>query len=277
MACHLNLEAHRTGLLVVKRGLVAHREVGEGHTLCESGSALCVQVEWRGVTGRGDRVALIFLVTIVGSIESVAIGRGALVEEAGVIVVEHQTAPIYHGEVLEALLQGRHEGLCVLREAVVVAPLHSTVVGVGTNHSYLHVALQREQVVLVLQQHHTLMGHLQGECAMLLTSDHIERNLVPLVRDILIHLSQTEAGREQTQHVLVDVALLDESATHGIGQGSKCLTTFEVGSAENGGGGCRSTVGMCLVATLYEEVVDGPTVAHDDALIAPVVAQNLGK
>ena len=79
MACHLNLEAYLAALLVVQRGLIAGREIGERHIRFEARSILSVQCQRSGVSSCGDRVALILLVVIVSSIQSVAVGRRALV------------------------------------------------------------------------------------------------------------------------------------------------------------------------------------------------------
>ena len=159
----------------------------------------------------------------------------------------------------------------MLREAIVVAPLHGTVVGVGTNHSNLHITLQWQQVVLVLQEHHTLAGHLQGQCAVFVAADDAVRNLVPFIRNVLIHFTQAEACCEQAKHMLVDVTLLDESATHGIRQGCKRLSAFQVCTTQNGRGSSRGTIGVRFMTAFYEEIINSPAVAHDDAFIAPVV------
>lgn len=84
-------------------------------------------------------------------------------------------------------------------EAVVVAPLHDAVVGVGAYDGYLrHVLVERQQRAAVLKQHAALLGHTQREVAVLAAVNDAVRYVAPLAA--LVHLAKLEAGLQDTLH-----------------------------------------------------------------------------
>ena len=164
----------------------------------------------------------------------------------------------------------------MVRCAVVVAPHHRSIVGIRANHRNLSaVLLQRQHVVIVLQEYDGLASHVERLLCTLLGRHRRIGNLRPLHEARVVHLAQVEATLQQSDDVLVDLSLADESAPDGLGDAaiSVAVATFHIGAGEGslrrGGDGRRGT----LVRRI--EIADGSAVAHHEVFESPLVAQNL--
>ena len=77
--------------------------------------------------------------------------------------------------------------------------------------------------------------------------------------------------------MIVEVALLDEVLLHSLAEGHEHLATLEIGTVEHGIDRGRDTVGVGLMLTFIEEVVDGVAVGEHNGIVSPFVAQDVDK
>ena len=99
-------------------------------------------------------------------------------------------------------------------------------------------------------------------------------NPSPLYEVVAVEVAHLEAGDEQAAQRVVEVALLDVAAAHGLGQMAVLRATLHVGAGKDGL--CRGFGAvLCGVVPAWQEVADGTAVARDEALEAPFVAKDL--
>ena len=125
--------------------------------------------------------------------------------------------------------------------AVVVAPHHRGVGGIGTEHHHAHVLPQRQDV-LVLQQHYTLAGQLQCRLLVLPAADDVLGNRGPGHEVVAIEVAEVEASLEQTSHAHVDLFLGDFACRHRLGQRLVVRAALHVGAGAHSL--CRRLVGI---------------------------------
>src|SRR5690554_5501862 len=96
--------------------------------------------------------------------------------------------------------------------AVVVAPEHHFVVGIGTNHrNFLSsVFVEWKHIVLVVQQGHGLLSHLIGQLLMLLTVQYRGGNLCPGHQLVVVHVAQIKTAKQHTHQTSIDVLLANQ-------------------------------------------------------------------
>ena len=101
--------------------------------------------------------------------------------------------------------------------SVVVTPHHRSIVGIRTNHgNLLCILLQGEDIILVLQEHDGLTGHVEGCLGMFLARHLRIRNLRPLHQRRIVHLTEVETTFQQTDHMLIHFFFGDKATTHGF-------------------------------------------------------------
>ena len=77
--------------------------------------------------------------------------------------------------------------------------------------------------------------------------------------------------------MIVKVALLDEAFLQSLNQAHEYLSTLQVGTVQHSINRCRKSVLMCLVLSAIKKVVDSVAVGEHDAIIAPLVAQDINQ
>ena len=160
--------------------------------------------------------------------------------------------------------------------AAIVAVKQFDVVGVGTDDGQrLQTLRQWQHGSLVLEQHHRLAGGLRGQCVEGLAADDVFTQLRPGQAVGGVEHAQLNAAHERAAQMQVEVALLDETLLQSVGEVHHHLAALQVGAVEHGidGGAERVLVGLML--STVEEVVDGVAVGDDEAVVAPLVAQDV--
>ena len=135
--------------------------------------------------------------------------------------VEHlvvgQVAPGMIEEFLLFALDSVENGDRMVRHTVVVTPHHRGIVSIRTNHGdLLRILLQGENIILVLQEHDGLAGHIDGCLSMFLARHLRIRNLRPLHQRRIVHLTEVETTFQQTDHMLIHFFFGDKATTHGF-------------------------------------------------------------
>ena len=156
----------------------------------------------------------------------------------------------------------------------IVAPLHNAVVGIRAHHDDVPLPFcgGQGQAPVVLQQHHTLAGHLQCQLLVLLRGNDRRGNLSPLYQFVTVEVTQFEAGRQQASQTGVDLGLRYIAAFDGGRQILVFRTALQVGTAHHGFGRSGQAVLRHIMPT-GQKVANGTAVACDESLEAPVVAQ----
>src|SRR5690554_5101164 len=119
---------------------------------------------------------------------------------------------VKHLVLAQLLLNTIQNGNGINGGAVVVAPEHHFVVGIGTNHrNFLSsVFVEWKHIVLVVQQGHGLLSHLIGQLLMLLTVQYRGGNLCPGHQFIVVHFTQIKAANQHTHQTPIDVLLANQ-------------------------------------------------------------------
>ena len=123
---------------------------------------------------------------------------------------------IHHLRLGEVTANAFEQGDGLAGEAVVVAPLHHTIAGIGADNGHLHLLVQGEQVGLVLQQDEAFLSHLQSQCLVFLAIDYAIRNITP--GHILVHLTQFKACSQQAFKRTVDGSFVYQTVFYGLHQ-----------------------------------------------------------
>ena len=137
-------------------------------------------------------------------------------------------------EFLLFALDSVENGDRMVRHTVVVTPHHRGIVGIRTNHGdLLTILLQGEDIILVLQEHDGLTGHIDGCLGMLLARHLRVRNLRPLHQRRIVHLTEVETTFQQTDHMLIHFLFGDKATTHGFRNALVSIpkTTLHVGTS----------------------------------------------
>ena len=215
----LHVDDILTSLLRGEGGLVFGREVLNGQIRCKDVHTCCGYIHGFRVVFSSESLALHLSVVPERTFQTLlAVGRHALCCQMALhhLVVGQVTA----GDIEELLLFGFdtvEDGDGVVRCSVVVTPHHGYIVGIGTDHCYLLLSfLQGEDVILVLQQYDGLTGHVKGYLGRCLGGHGRIGNLRPLNQRRIIHLTEVKTSFEQTDDMLVNLSLRDESAAHGL-------------------------------------------------------------
>ena len=103
-------------------------------------------------------------------------------------------------------------------EATVVTPLHHRVDSIDAQYSNTGVFLKWKNLVIILQQHHTLSSHVESQLLVGVTGHDTFGNLRPGIQVIAVEISQFEAGNEQTAQTLIEVSLFHLATTYGLWQ-----------------------------------------------------------
>ena len=102
--------------------------------------------------------------------------------------------------------------------AVVVAPHHRSVVGIGADDgNFLGVLLQWQDIIFILKEHNGLAGHVEGRQRVFLARHLGIRDLRPLNERRIVHLAQVETALQQADDVLVDLGLGHQAAPYSLG------------------------------------------------------------
>ena len=100
----------------------------------------------------------------------------------------------------------------------VVAPLHDRVDGVDTEYGHLGILVNGQHVVFVVQQHDTLAGSIEGQLPVGVASHEIVGQFGPGIKFVAVKVAQLDTCDEQPSQTLVEVGLLDVTATYGSRQ-----------------------------------------------------------
>ena len=122
-------------------------------------------------------------------------------ETALVNLVAGQTTALYVGHITQQSADAFQCSDGLRRVACVVTPLHHRVVGVGAHDDELRAESGERvkgQDAVVLQQHNTLAGHVEGQLFMFIRGHDTFRNLRPRHEVVTVEVAHLEAGDEQT-------------------------------------------------------------------------------
>ena len=146
------------------------------------------------------------------------------------------------------------------RKSVIISPQHCRIVGVRTEHSYLHSALFQRQNAIVAQQRHSLSRHVGGKLTVLLARHDAHRQSGPLHKRVIVKVSKLETGFQQTFQRSVDILFAHLSLLQSLAQRAVVASTFEVGARHQGA--CAG-VALSLRKTVSPRL---PEVAHRSAV-----------
>ena len=158
--------------------------------------------------------------------------------------------------------------------------MHHGVVGVGTHDNYILRRLQlcrsilQRQDAVVLQEHDTLAGHIEGQLLVFLRGHSRSRNLRPRHLVILVEVAHFHTSDEQATKRTVEVGLLDITTAHSLWQVTILRATLHIGTSQN-------SLSRCLLAVLGgvvptgQEVANSTTVTSDQPLETPFITQDL--
>ena len=228
-----------TGLLRGEGGLVLGREVLDGQVRSKDVHSSCGHVDGFRIVLGSEGLACHLRVVPESSLQTfLAVGSDAV---GGDVAFHHLlVGEVAAGDVDQFLLFGLdtvEDGDGVIRRTVVVTPHHRCVVGIRTDDGdLLHILLQRQDIALVLQEHDTLAGHVEGYLCRCLRTHGGVGDLRPLYERRIVHLTQVETAFEQTDDVLVDLCFRQQTLAHGLGEAliGVVETTLYVGTGKNG-------------------------------------------
>ena len=200
------------------------------------------------------------------------VGGGIIVHDLAGLGIEHLGAG--NGS-LDAFEDG--VGMLGGRGSAVVSVKHGGVVGIGTDNGNLLDALGERKDTVVLQHDDGLAGGLAGELVIGFAADDILAEVGP--RKVLGRIEHTEleAAHKGTAEMDVEVGLADQAVLEGVEQGYHADTALKVGTGQDGVNGCMLSIRMGAMLVLVVEIVDGVAVRNDQGLIAPLVAEDVGK
>ena len=195
------------------------------------------------------------------------------------IVLVHQLA----GFVIEYLGAGQggadpfQDGLGVLlgRGSAVIAVQEGGIIGIGAHHRQALQARREGQDAVVLEEHHGFAGCLHGQGVMFGAADNFGFQARPGQFFGRVEHTQFEAAPEHIAEGIVDVGLADKALLQAFLEETEAAAALQVGAVEDGVYGSVNRVGMGLVLSLGVEVVDGVAVGEDDAVVTPLVAEDV--
>ena len=241
----------------------------------KDGIAAVAQVNGLGQVDGGDGLAFHLLVVPVSSLHALTAQRsGDEVEAALGHFAACQGAARYILDIAAQLLANALQGGDGLRGiARVVAPLHDGVGGIGThNHDFL--VLAERQHTIVLQKYDAFAGYFEGLLLVFFRGNDAGGYFGPLHKGVVVEVAQLEAGNEQATQRAVEVGFLDVATFDSSRQVAVDGTALYVGAVEYSLG-CSLFVVLGHVVPLGQEVANGTTVAGNQSLKAPFVAQYL--
>ena len=234
VAASLNVYHIFARFLWCEHRLVFGREVFDFHARGEvvhTGSRDCQR---RGVILGGDGLTLHLDIVPERSAQSFLAAYGAVGCHQTVhhFVVGQVTAGKRH-QFLLFCLDAVEDGDGVVGRSVVVTPHQRFVVGIRTDDgNLLLVFLQWQHVALVLQQHDGLACHVECQLTVSLGVHGRVGNLRPFHERRVVHLAKVEAAFKQSDDVLVDLGLGEQTAFDGFGNALVGVveTAFHVGA-----------------------------------------------
>ena len=160
--------------------------------------------------------------------------------------------------------------------AVVVTQHHAGVIGIGTHHGNGDaILLERQHVVLVLEEHDGFPGGLGGQGGVGGAAQLLFTQLGPGELFGRVEHTQLETGFQDASEVHVNLGFRDETLLNGFGEGFEAGAAFHVRAGKDGIGRCAGGVRMGAVLAGVVEVTDGAAVRHNQAAEAPLVAEDV--
>ena len=242
----LNVKRHLAALLRIERRGVAGREILDFHARRKVVHARCGHGDGLSIILCGDGFALALGVIPELAFESCGLSGTALGEQRVDDLVGGEVTAFEVNQIFVVAAQSVENVDGVCRRTVVVAPHHRRVVGIGSDDGDALMALRVEgqDVAAVLQQHERLSSHVERELGVFLAGNHREGDAAPRHQLLIVHLAKVETALKQTDHMLVNFLLADESSAHGVGQTlvGIVVSALHVGARERGA--CRGVNGV---------------------------------
>ena len=159
--------------LVCGRGVVAFiagREMLQLYTGGKyRGTAIAQTQRFGDAQGGCWGTFLLLVVPVGGGHARLAVGSAHLGKAAFHHLVVGEAAACDGAYVAQFVADALQDGGGMGGEAIVVAPHHHRVVGIGSHHhDVMGILGQGQQLVFILQQHHSLACYLQGQCLVFL-------------------------------------------------------------------------------------------------------------
>ena len=150
------------------------------------------------------------------------------------------------------------------------------IVGVGADDGdSLERFAERQQVVLILQQHDRFARRFKRELAVRGAIVHAVRDLRVFHHGARIEHAQTETGQQQAAERLIDFGLFDQALAHGGENGFVLHAAVEIGPGLDGFSDAGFGSGRELVMQI--DIADGAAIGDHVAAEAPLLAQDLFK
>ena len=161
------------------------------------------------------------------------------------------------------------------RNSVIIAPQHCRIVGIRTEHGYLHSALFQRQNTVVAQQRHSLSRHVGGKLPVLLARNDAHRQSGPFHKRVIVKVSKFETGFQQTFQRSVYILFAHLSLLQGLAQRAVVASTFKVGARHQ-----STCTGVALglrktMSPRLPEVAHRSAVARHKSLKSPFSTQYL--
>ena len=284
LAVHEELVAVVTGDDILEHAGVGGGPLARGagaelvrvHTVGEAVTAEGAEIHRVVVVGSG-RFPLELLVVVELDKHSFALVELAHVVDGVVLVHELAGLVIHHFRVREGVADAGEDGELVVvgRGAAVVAVHQVHVVGVRAHDGDALDVLGERQDAVVLEEDHAFTRGLDGQLVVLLAGDHLRLEVLPRGHLVRVEHAQLEAAAEDWDEGVVEVVDGDQALLEGVAEVAEGTAALEVGAVLEGVGGGVHGILVGHVLAAVEVVVDGVAVGDHQAVIAPLVAEDV--
>ena len=165
--------------------------------------------------------------------------------------------------------------MVVGRGAAVVAVHQVHVVGVRAHDGDALDVLGERQDAVVLEEDHAFTCGLDGQLVVFLAGNHLRFEVLPRGHLVRVEHAQLEAAAEDRDEGVVEVVDGDQALLKGVAEVAEGTAALEVGAVLEGVGGGMHRILVGHVLAAVEVVVDGVAVGDHQAVIAPLVAEDV--
>ena len=219
LAGTLHVQHILAGFLRGKGGLILGREVLDGQVGSKDMHAIGGHRQGLGIILGGKGLARHLGIRPERSLQSLLTIRSHTLRRH--VTFHHFiVGQVATGEIHQFLLFGLdavENGDGLVGCSVIVTPHHGFIVGIGANDgNLLCIFLQRQDIVLVLQQDDGLARHFQRDLGRGLGTHRGIWYLRPFHQRGVVHLAEVKAAFQQTDDMLVDFCFRNQSATNSL-------------------------------------------------------------
>ena len=177
-----HVEQHLVCLLRTEHGFIFCREAHQLHIRSEGVLTIGRYLHRILLLGDDNRLAFHLAIVPESALKAHLAIHATLVEVRIQNLVVHQVASIKGDNLvfLQTTPDTIQDGNCLSWSTIIVSPHHRFVIHIRSDESnLLYFFIERQNLILVLEQRHGLQSHIERELAMRLAAKHRYRNLRP--------------------------------------------------------------------------------------------------